>query len=181
MAAGEAGWGGGQTPGGPRPQWPRGGGVDPQAGGSVQETTNTSLGWRRAPPSSDPSPPRARPRRHRRALTAQVGRPPEHAGALLGALLGVGGHGGAEALTVPTGVTGAGVMDTGFIEGLGVHLGEKPPCALVCTALMGQACPAGLRNAGPRGHPAPGPRHTTQGLATPGYADLSLGARGLQL
>lgn len=133
------------------------------------------------PPSSDPSPPRARPRRHRRALTAQVGRPPEHAGALLGALLGVGGHGGAEALTVPTGVTGAGVMDTGFIEGLGVHLGEKPPCALVCTALMGQACPAGLRNAGPRGHPAPGPRHTTQGLATPGYADLSLGARGLQL
>lgn len=57
------------------------------------------------------------------ALTAQVGRPPEHAGALLGALLGVGGHGRAEALAVAARVAGAAVVHAGLVEGLGVHLG----------------------------------------------------------
>lgn len=61
----------------------------------------------------------------RRALTAQVGRPPEHAGALLGALLGVGGHGRAEALAVAARVAGAAVVHAGLVEGLGVHLGGR--------------------------------------------------------
>lgn len=58
------------------------------------------------------------------ALTAQIWGPPEHAGLSLGALLGIGGHGRAEALAVPARVARAGVMHTGLIEDRGVHLEE---------------------------------------------------------
>lgn len=57
---------------------------------------------------------------------AQVRRPPEHTGLCLGALLSVGGHSRAEALTVTPRVTGAGVMHAGLIEDRGVHLAVTP-------------------------------------------------------
>lgn len=99
----------------------------------------------------------------RRALTAQVGGPPEHAGALLGALLGVRGHGGAEALAVPAGVAGAGVLDAGFVEGHGVHLGRGLHVPRSTLPSRGQALPCGPRGSGPQagtgtGDPAPPPR-----------------------
>jgi hypothetical protein len=53
---------------------------------------------------------------------AQVRCPPVHTGLCLGALLSIGGHGRAEALTIPSSVTGAGVVHTSLIEDRGVHL-----------------------------------------------------------
>lgn len=79
-----------------------------------------SPGWGKSiDPHNDYSP-------GQRTLTAQVRCPPEHAGLCLGALLGVGGHRRAEALTVPTRVTRAGVMHTGLIEDRRVHLEGEP-------------------------------------------------------
>lgn len=119
------------------------------------------------PQRSGPQPAPLAPRfRDRWALTAQVWRPPEHAGSLLGALLGVGGHGRAEALTVPSSVTGARVVDAGLIEGLGVHLGEEPPCAQRPDRPHGaRTSPAAREAQDPRpallpGHSAPAPRRS---------------------
>lgn len=53
---------------------------------------------------------------------AQVWGPPEDTGALFCALLRVGRHSGAEALTVAARVAGAGIVHAGLVEGLGVHL-----------------------------------------------------------
>lgn len=97
-----------------------------------------------------------------RALTAQVWRPPEHAGPLFGTLLGIGGHGRAEALAVPTRVTGARVVHAGLVEGLGVHLGRTP------WSVLGPCCLHGARTSpvpwtqDPEASPAPGTGHVPQ-------------------
>ena len=87
----------------------------------------------------------------RQALTAQVGGPPVHAGALPGALLRVRGHGGAEALAVPSSVAGARVLDAGLVEGHGVHLGRGLHVPGSTLPSRGWALPCSPRGSGPRG------------------------------
>lgn len=81
--------------------------------------------------------PSLQPWSGQRALTAQVRCPPEHTGLLLGALLSIGGHSRAEALTVPACVTGAGVLHTGLVEDCGVHLRRKPGVPWARAAFIG--------------------------------------------
>lgn len=54
-------------------------------------------------------------------------------------------------------------MDAGLVEGLGVHLGEKPPCAWARVALMGQPFHTGPSIQDPEASPAPGTSLATQG------------------
>lgn len=113
----------------------------------------------------------------RRALTAQVWRPPEHAGALFGTLLGIGGHGRAEALAVPTRVAGARVVHAGLVEGLGVHLGRTP------WSVLGPCCLHGARtspvpwSSGPRGQPCSWDRARHPAPASQGPSRANLGER----
>lgn len=140
-------------------------------GGGGEGATDTPLPEQqpRPPLSSSHPAPRGPGGQGRRALTAQVGGPPEHAGALLGALLGVRGHGGAEALAVPASVAGAGVLDAGFVEGHGVHLGRGLHVPWSTLPSRGQALPCGPRSSGPQagtgtGDPAPPPRGLPGGV-----------------
>lgn len=156
----EYGWGEGSASGGAKarvggdaPAWPLRGDTWPGARDNVRPVS--SVGRESRPPAGQPQ------HRDRWALTAQVWRPPEHTGPLLCTLLGVGGHSGAEALTVPAGVTGAGVMDAGLVEGLGVHLGEKT-LPQAHTATRGQTCPGAKELGTPRTR-APSPSTSLPG------------------